>query len=58
MISQYEPLVMLYSRDDHGWRIDVFTDMTDEVKLPKLDCSLTLVDIYDSVIFAESKSDY
>jgi Uma2 family endonuclease len=57
IISQYEPLVQLYSRDDGGWRFDVFTEMNQEVKLPKLGCSLILTDIYDSVVFAENKSD-
>ena len=51
IISQYEPLIQLYSRDDHGWRFEVFDEMTQEVKLPKLGCTLALADIYENVYF-------
>ncbi len=49
IISQYEPLVQLYSRDDQGWRFDVFSHLEAEVKLPKLDCVLKVADIYENV---------
>ncbi len=49
IISQYEPLVQLYSRDDQGWRFEVFSQMESEVPLPKLNCVLKLTNIYENV---------
>lgn len=49
IISQYEPLVQLYSRDDQGWRFEVFSQMEDEVSLPKLGCVLKVTNIYENV---------
>jgi Uma2 family endonuclease len=57
IVSQYEPLVQLYIRDDQGWRFEVFGELTDIVKLPKLNCILLLSDIYESVVFGGNKSD-
>jgi Uma2 family endonuclease len=57
IISQEEPLVHLYSRDAKGWRFDLFRKLNQKIKLPHLDCSLTLKDIYKNVIFAEAQSD-
>lgn len=49
IISQYEPLVQLYSRDDQGWRFEVFNHLAAEVSLPKLGCVLKVADIYENV---------
>ena len=49
IVSQYEPLVQLYSRDDQGWRFEVFSHMDAEVPLPKLGCSLKVAEIYENV---------
>lgn len=49
IISQYEPLVQLYSRDDQGWRFEVFSQPEAEVPLPKLGCSLKVSEIYENV---------
>lgn len=49
IISQYEPLVQLYSRDDQGWRFEVFSHLGAEVALPKLGCSMKVAEIYENV---------
>ncbi|MEO6037003.1 MAG: Uma2 family endonuclease [Saprospiraceae bacterium] len=49
IISQYEPLVQLYSRDDQGWRFEVFSQLEDKVSLPKLGCVLKVANIYENV---------
>jgi Uma2 family endonuclease len=54
IVSQYEPLVQLYIRDDQGWRFEVFGELTDVVKLPKLNCVLSLSDIYESIVFTDN----
>jgi Uma2 family endonuclease len=51
IISQYEPLVQLYSRDDQGWRFDVFNQLSMEVSLPYLECTLKMAEIYENVTF-------
>lgn len=53
IISQYEPLVKLYSRDDQGWRFEVFDQLDASVRLPKLGCSLQMSDIYENVEWAK-----
>jgi Uma2 family endonuclease len=57
IISQEEPLVHVYSRDEKGWRFDVFRKLNQKVNLPHFDCSLTLKDIYKNVVFGEAQSD-
>jgi len=49
IISQYEPLVHLYSRDDQGWRFEVFSHLENEVSLSKLGCTLKVTNIYENV---------
>ena len=57
IISQYEMLVQLYKRDDQGWRFEVFSELSDEIKLSNLNCSLFLSDIYENVHFAEIRKE-
>ena len=57
IISQEEMLVELYSRDEKGWRFEIFTNAEDSIQLPYFNGHLQLVDIYENVQFAESKSD-
>ena len=57
IISQEEMLVELYSRDEKGWRFEIFTNAEDTIGLPYFNGHLQLVDIYENVQFAESKSD-
>ena len=57
IVSQEEPLVRVYSRDDKGWRFDIYKKLNKKINLPFLDCSLTLKDIYKNVVFAEAQSD-
>ena len=57
IVDQDEPLVKVYTRDEHGWRFDVFTELEEEIHLTKLNFTLKLSQIYKNVVFAESKSD-
>ena len=57
IISQEEMLVELYSRDEKGWRFEIFFNPLDKIELPYFKGHLQLVDIYENVQFAESKSD-
>ncbi len=57
IISQYEMLVQLYKRDDQGWRFEVFSELSDEIKLSNLNCSLFLSGIYENVNFTEIKKE-
>ena len=57
IISQEEMLVELYSRDEKGWRFEIFTNAEDIIGLPYFNGHLQLADIYENVQFAESKSD-
>ena len=56
-ISQEDMLVELYSRDEKGWRFEIFTHAEDTIELPYFNGHLQLSDIYENVQFAESKSD-
>ena len=57
IISQYEMLVQLYERDDQGWRFEVYSELSDEIKFSKLDSSLFLSDIYENAHFAEIRKE-
>ena len=57
IVSQEEMLVELYSRDAFGWRFDVFSEADDVISLKHFGFNLSLADIYENVVFAESKSD-
>ena len=57
IISQYEVLVQLYERDDQGWRFEVYSELSDEIKFSKLDSSLFLSDIYENAHFAEIRKE-
>ena len=57
IIDQDEPRIKVYSRDERGWRFDVYSNLTDVIKFSTLDFTLQLSDIYENVVFAESKSD-
>ena len=57
IISQYEMLVQLYKRDDQGWRFEVYSELSDEIKFSKLDSSLFLSDIYENAYFAEIRKE-
>jgi len=41
--------VHLYSRDDQGWRFEVFSHLENEVSLSKLGCTLKVTNIYENV---------
>ena len=57
IVSQEEMLVELYSRDEFGWRFDVFSEAEEVIPLKHFGFDLPLIDIYENVVFAESKSD-
>ena len=57
IVSQDEMLVEMYSRDEFGWRFDVYSEAHDVIPLHHFGCHLAMVDIYENVVFAENKSD-
>jgi Uma2 family endonuclease len=57
IIAQDEPQVKVYSRDELGWRFKSYDSLKSIINLPNLDFSLKMADIYENVIFAESKTD-
>ena len=57
IIDQDEPRVKVYSRDERGWRFDVYEDLNNVIELPIINFSLKLSDIYENIVFAETKSD-
>lgn len=57
IVSQEEMLVEVYSRDNYGWRFDIYAEPTDVIALNHFGCSLSLADIYENVVWADSKSD-
>ena len=57
IIDQDEPRVKVYSRDERGWRFDVYEDLNNVINFPIINFSLNLSDIYENIVFAETKSD-
>ena len=57
IIAQDEALVEVYSRDEKGWRFDVYSELNQIISLKYFDASLNLSDIYENVIWADAKSD-
>ncbi len=52
LVAQHRVQVDLYIRDDAGrWVLTSFDRPTDELKLPSIDCTLALADVYDKVEF-------
>jgi Uma2 family endonuclease len=53
IISQIEKCVEVYSRDEKGWRYDIFSETSDVVtiQLNNTTCTLALHDIYDEIDF-------
>jgi len=54
VVDQHRVLVELYTRSETGWYIQCFSDLSDEVPLEALDCSLPLRDIYQRIEFGEA----
>jgi Uma2 family endonuclease len=57
IVSQEEMLVEVYSREEKGWLYKVYEDVNEVILLTHLNCSLSLADMYENVVFAEAKSD-
>ena len=57
IVSQEKISVEVYSRGEKGWLCKIYEDINADIPLPHLDCALSLVDIYENVVFAEAKSD-
>ena len=57
IISQYEMMVEVYSRQSKGWHYDIYTEGSEILLLPKLQTQLSLNDMYYKVKFAENISD-
>jgi Uma2 family endonuclease len=53
LIAQDEARVEHFRRQPDGkWMLESFTELTDSVGLPSIDCTLVLTDVYDRVEFA------
>lgn len=51
-VAQHRMQVDLYTREDTGrWVLTSFDRQTDEVRLPSIDCTLALAEIYDRIEF-------
>lgn len=57
IIAQDESLVEVYSRDEKGWRFDIYSDLNQTLNLKYFEASLHLSDIYENVILANAQSD-
>jgi Uma2 family endonuclease len=57
IISQYEMLVEVYTRQTNGWLYNIYAEPDEVIEFPKLEAQLTLKEIYYKVKFAENKSD-
>lgn len=53
LISQDAVTIHLYERTDMGWEVKLFTDIKNEIVLPKMDISLFVKDLYEDVVFGE-----
>ncbi len=51
IVDQHRVCVELHRRAGPGWRIDAFTDLSDEVALASLGCALPLAQVYRGVAF-------
>ncbi|MEK7253280.1 MAG: Uma2 family endonuclease [Bacteroidota bacterium] len=54
IISQYEPHVDVYLRDEKGWRIYSFKKMEDEIFFSFLGAKLRVADIYKGIVFEQA----
>lgn len=57
IVSQDEMLIEVFSRDEYGWRFDIYAEPTDVIPLNHFGCALSLADIYENVVWADNKSD-
>ena len=52
LISQHQVQAELYTLGDDGhWTLSDYTDPSDRIQLPSIDCTLDLVEVYDKVEF-------
>jgi Uma2 family endonuclease len=58
LVSQDRPLIEQYTRQPDGsWRYINVTDLTDQLTLPSANCTFSLSDIYENVIFPPEPPD-
>lgn len=55
IIAQDRPEVYLYERIEQNWMLRFFTELTQEIDLPKMDVSILMTDIYEGVVFEEKQ---
>ena len=51
LVPQDEPRVDVFTRDGTGWRLEVLTGLDARIPLPAIDCTLSLMEIYEEVRF-------
>jgi hypothetical protein len=60
LVSQDQPRIEVYQREAPGsdvWRYFFTDDLTGTIRLPVIDCELTLANVYDRVVFPPSEED-
>lgn len=58
LIAQNNPYIEHFRRnDDDTWTLTDVTGLDDVLKLPTINCTLTLADVYEKVTFADDTSD-
>ena len=58
LIAQYGICVEHYSRQDERWLLTEMSDSTGTLRLDSIDCTLSLVDIYDKVEIVDKARSY
>jgi Uma2 family endonuclease len=51
LISQDQPRIEHYTRQDNGWFLQSYAQLTDVVELPNVECRLPLADVYERITF-------
>ena len=57
VVSQDEMMVRLHTRDGEKWVTQILTEPVESIDFPLFDMALTLGDIYEDIVFADSQSD-
>lgn len=57
IIAQDSPEVYLYERIEENWMLRFFTELSQEIYLPKMDVTLLMTDIYEGLVFEEKQQE-
>ena len=51
LVSQHEPFVEVFEKQEGGWLLNEYEALDSSVSLPSIDCELSLHEVYDKVNF-------